>query len=372
MTGDPASLRGLDAHHTLVLIDRKRHHRAALMQLGGFGSHGPDTGSIPSIALESVEVLRDGAAAQYGSDAIAGVINFNLRRNDSGFDLRTRYGGYTGGDGEELTLEANAGFPLGGGFINFGGQYSDSNPTSRSEPYNLAIGESGLTPLQAALNFNQTRLSERGRFVDAEAEHDIRYGAPAARAVLSLRHTRQRLDLLLRGRYYGEYKNANTAELTEIQKFSRKFMLDAEAAWSFGGRYSLKLGGRNLFDVHPDRGRFEACGGRIYRSDSVVPWQGTLLYLQLAPPCATFGLWLSVAVTVIIDHKPDQPAVQELPHDPRSCRPAAAENPSLHRWSMGRCRQLRQLAGAQPGDRRIDCRSRQGERGGNPPCDRGG
>ncbi len=803
----PASLRGLDAHHTLVLVDHKRHHRAALVQLGGFGSHGPDVGTIPSIALDSVEVLRDGAAAQYGSDAIAGVINFNLRRNDSGFDLRTRLGGYTEGDGEELTVETNAGFALGKGFINLSGQYSDSDPTSRSEPYDIAIGESGLTPgeaarsrltvdgvtwygpdaftytyaadgsieqvlpgsdgipddpdtrfadhlhgvggarefdrpvqiwgqpqreqlmlvvnaalpigdsvelygfgnhsrknqsggffyrppgvsqllplrlqdgtiydprtslypagftpqfsgkvtdysiagglrttfgdspgfdlslsygnneieyrlantlnpslgpatptqfrpgnlvneefaanadfnwpvtvglasplhaafgfeyreegyriergdplsyavgpfagpdpfdfeitqaevdsdpddhlrviecripgleasaslcptgdpvnnvvpvgsngfpgyppgftstlkrdsyaayvdleldvtpdwlvntagrlerysdfgrvmvwkvatryrltgttnlrasigtgfraptpgqisttnvstridpnglpvaegifpprhpapelfgarplesedsfsftlgattepledlsvtldyyqvrlddrivlssqfsvgpeqvaqlqalgvpgantiaqvrfftndvdsetrgidlvatweidwslgsssLQAAFNFNETRLSDRGRFVDAEAEYDIRHGAPATRAVLSLRHTRQRFDLLLRGRYYGEYKNANTAELAEIQKFGRKFMVDAEVDWAFGNNYSLKLGGRNLFDVYPDRGRFETCCGRIYRSDSLVPWQGTLLYLQLA---ATF------------------------------------------------------------------------------------
>ena len=75
----PVQLRGLDAHHTLVLVNGKRRHRASLVQLGGFGSHGPDVGSIPSIALKNVEVLRDGAAAQYGSDAIAGVLNFNLK-----------------------------------------------------------------------------------------------------------------------------------------------------------------------------------------------------------------------------------------------------------------------------------------------------
>ena len=149
----PTHLRGLDSHHTLVLINGKRRHRAALMQIGGFGSHGPDMGSIPSIAIESMEVLRDGAAAQYGSDAIAGVIDFKLRRANSGAELRVRTGRYDAGDGEEVTVEGNAGFPLpNGGFLNISGQFSDSAPTSRSEPYDLTIAESGQTPLEATGN----------------------------------------------------------------------------------------------------------------------------------------------------------------------------------------------------------------------------
>ena len=149
----PTSLRGLDSHHTLVLVNGRRRHRAALVQLGGFGAHGPDVGNIPAIALQSVEVLRDGAAAQYGSDAIAGVINFNLKSSDSGFDLVTRVGGFTEGDGEELTIEANAGFALGdGGFVNLSGQYSDTGPTNRSQPYDLTIAGSGQTPLEATRN----------------------------------------------------------------------------------------------------------------------------------------------------------------------------------------------------------------------------
>ena len=149
----PTSLRGLDSHHTLVLVNGRRRHRAALVQLNGFGAHGPDVGNIPAIALQSVEVLRDGAAAQYGSDAIAGVINFNLKSNDSGFDLVTRVGGYTEGDGQEVTVEANAGFAIGdGGFVNVSGQYSDTEPTNRSQPYDLTIGSSGQTPLEATRN----------------------------------------------------------------------------------------------------------------------------------------------------------------------------------------------------------------------------
>lgn len=146
----PVELRGLDSHHALVLVNGKRRHRASLLQLGGFGAHGPDVGSIPTIALKSVEVLRDGAAAQYGSDAIAGVINFNLKDNSSGADVRVKYGEYEQGDGEEVTFEGNFGLPLGdAGFISFSGQYSDAEATNRSQPYDISIGSSGLIPSEA-------------------------------------------------------------------------------------------------------------------------------------------------------------------------------------------------------------------------------
>ena len=146
----PTKLRGLDSHHALILLDGKRRHRGAVLRLGAFGPHGVDIGGIPAIAIERVEVLRDGAAAQYGSDAIAGVIDFKLRSADSGFDLRARFGGYAQGDGEEATLEANAGFAVGdGGFLNLSAHASTTAPTNRSEPYDLPIAGSGLTPLEA-------------------------------------------------------------------------------------------------------------------------------------------------------------------------------------------------------------------------------
>jgi len=146
----PVNLRGLDAHHALVLVNGKRRHKASLVQLGGFGSAGPDVGSIPTIAIKSVEVLRDGAAAQYGSDAIAGVLNFNLKDQSEGGEFRVRYGEYDRGDGENVTLEGNIGLPLGdSGFINISGQYGDQEATNVSQPYDLAIGSSGLTPSEA-------------------------------------------------------------------------------------------------------------------------------------------------------------------------------------------------------------------------------
>ena len=78
----PANLRGLPPDSTLVLVNGKRRHRASVIpEFGGIsnGSHGADISAIPAIALDRVEVLRDGAAAQYGSDAIAGILNFKLR-----------------------------------------------------------------------------------------------------------------------------------------------------------------------------------------------------------------------------------------------------------------------------------------------------
>ena len=80
----PATLRGLPTDKTLVLVNGKRRHRAALVQIGGSGVQGPDLATIPAAAIGGLEILRDGAAALYGSDAIAGVMNFQLKNNDSG------------------------------------------------------------------------------------------------------------------------------------------------------------------------------------------------------------------------------------------------------------------------------------------------
>ena len=78
------------------------------------------------------------------------MLNFQLREDAAGFDIRARFGGYHAGDGEEGTLEANLGLPLGkGGFLNLSAHVSDTEPTSRSEPYDLPIAGSGITPLQA-------------------------------------------------------------------------------------------------------------------------------------------------------------------------------------------------------------------------------
>ncbi|MYH52835.1 MAG: TonB-dependent receptor [Gemmatimonadetes bacterium] len=133
----PASLRGLAPDHTLVLINGKRRHRASIIMWigGGFadGAQGPDISAIPAIALRQVEILRDGASAQYGSDAIAGVMNLTLKDAPSGGSFAVRTGTYWEGDGESYTLSGNIGLPLGrNGFANLSAEYGASNPTSRS------------------------------------------------------------------------------------------------------------------------------------------------------------------------------------------------------------------------------------------------
>jgi len=133
----PANLRGLAPDSTLVLVNGKRRHRAAVISfLGGGisdGSQGPDISVIPTIALKQVEVLRDGAASQYGSDAIAGVINFVLRDAADGASFDAQWGETYEGDGAQYKISGNVGFPLGqDGFINLSGQYSEVDATSRS------------------------------------------------------------------------------------------------------------------------------------------------------------------------------------------------------------------------------------------------
>ena len=158
----PANLRNLAPDHTLILVNGKRRHRAAVITWLGNGiadgSQGPDLSVIPSIALRQAEVLRDGAAAQYGSDAIAGVMNFQLKDASSGGRFEFKTGAYfnanpgdpstcgggilgdiqhscngVGGHGQTISFAGNVGLPLGAnGFANLSMEYGESDPTSRS------------------------------------------------------------------------------------------------------------------------------------------------------------------------------------------------------------------------------------------------
>ena len=133
----PANLRNLAPDHTLVLVNGKRRHRSAIIAWSGNGvadgAQGPDIAAIPAIALRQVEILRDGAAAQYGSDAIAGVLNFLLKEDRSGGSVEFRSGVHHNGGGGGYTFAGNVGLPLGStGFANLSLEYGDSNPTDRS------------------------------------------------------------------------------------------------------------------------------------------------------------------------------------------------------------------------------------------------
>ncbi len=171
----PATLRGLSPDQTLVLINGKRRHVSALLNINGTvgrGSAAVDMNLIPGLAIQRVEVLRDGAAAQYGSDAIAGVINIQLKNADHGGRASVTWGKYyttvdnvanvtglqltAGGqpqldpadnryflansdgeatrhDGRQLTVGANVGIPLGpNGFLNVTGEYRDRDRVNRA------------------------------------------------------------------------------------------------------------------------------------------------------------------------------------------------------------------------------------------------
>ncbi|WP_448553282.1 TonB-dependent receptor plug domain-containing protein [Thalassotalea montiporae] len=247
----PAQLRGLAPDHTLVLINGKRRHTSALLNLGGSagrGSSAVDLNAIPVNAIERIEVLRDGAAAQYGSDAIAGVINIVLKNASSGGEVSVTYGGNvtemegvpnlegvsvgedgnlafeTGGDrdvtdGQTLTLRANSGFALGqDGFVNVSLEYRDRNTANRAdfdprENYERQA-DGSLDPRELTINrYNHT-------FGNGEAED---------------------IALFVNAGYYLD-------EDTELYAFGSYSGREGES----GGFYRRAKDGRNVQAIYPD------------------------------------------------------------------------------------------------------------------------
>ncbi|WP_297506403.1 TonB-dependent receptor [uncultured Caulobacter sp.] len=126
----PATLRGLSPDQTLVLVNGKRRHRSAV--LGGRGQQGVDLASLGTSGIERIEVLRDGASAQYGSDAIAGVINIILS-DKTGFDGYGQFGRYFAGDGDKTEIGARYGLAIGqGGSLVAAVDYTKAEATSRT------------------------------------------------------------------------------------------------------------------------------------------------------------------------------------------------------------------------------------------------
>ena len=141
----PANMRGLAPDHTLVLVNGKRRHRASVITWLGNGlsdgAQGPDISPIPAIALKQVEVLRDGASAQYGSDAIAGVMNFILKDSNEGGTIEVKYGEYSEESESNYSVSGNIGLPItDSGFFNASFEYSENDDTDRSVQRDDAAG----------------------------------------------------------------------------------------------------------------------------------------------------------------------------------------------------------------------------------------
>lgn len=214
---DPASLRGLGPDQVLVLVNGKRRHNSSLVNVNGTfgrGSVGTDLNAIPAASIKRIEVLRDGAAAQYGSDAIAGVINIVLDNSTDQLNLSVTSGAHfsensneqTGGvDGETVNVAANYGLKLGdkGGFINFTGDFDYREDYSRMKEwegsifnaYNsvereaAAIGtdlslllddESLVRQFAQSAGFSAAQLATINGSSDAEL-HDISYASGLSR-----------------------------------------------------------------------------------------------------------------------------------------------------------------------------------------------
>ncbi|MGU3373554.1 TonB-dependent receptor plug domain-containing protein [Chryseobacterium sp. M5A1_1a] len=163
---DPAQLRGLGPDQVLVLVNGKRRHTSALVNVNGTpgrGTVGTDLNAIPSFALNRIEVLRDGAAAQYGSDAIAGVMNLELKKDTGKLAGQISYGGnltptandHTGNfDGQNIQLDLNYGAKIGtkGGFFNITWSSQFRNPTYRAGTEKGAIYNAYNAIEQRAMN----------------------------------------------------------------------------------------------------------------------------------------------------------------------------------------------------------------------------
>ncbi len=240
---DPASLRGLGPDQVLVLINGKRRHNSSLVNVNGTfgrGSVGTDLNAIPAASIQRIEVLRDGAAAQYGSDAIAGVINIVLKKSTNELNLNITTGAnftknandQTGGvDGETTNVSANYGLSLGekGGFVNFTGDFDVRQPYGRMKEWEGSI-------------FNQYNTVERfanndgydvSKLLDDDVADVIQYGNQAGFG-LSPTATKAELQTILAA-------NNTTAELAARGLEASDFNMRVGQSSLRGGRFFANM-----------------------------------------------------------------------------------------------------------------------------------
>ena len=165
---EPVTLRGLDPDHTLILLNGTRYHNIAYMNPGvprgqlGRGSVGNDLNTIPFSAIEKVEILRDGASAQYGSDAIAGVINTRLKESTGETSVNLHLGQHYKGDGERFKLGFYHGFDLNKkGFLSFSADLNHREPAFRGGKYKGTVYYPATTR-DSIIALDNQKIVERG------------------------------------------------------------------------------------------------------------------------------------------------------------------------------------------------------------------
>ncbi len=218
----PSTLRGLGPDQTLVLLNGKRRHNSALVHVNGSvgrGTAGVDLNAIPASAIERIEVLRDGASAQYGSDAIAGVINVALKTNTDRTELQLNTGQHYEEDGENLQFSANHGWRIGAaGYFNLTAEYRDRGATNRA----------GLDPRQQYPNLPDGSPDPREAGFD-RLNH--RYGDADSENIY----------------LFGNFAMPLSDE-SELYAFAGVSARDGES----GGFYRRALDNRNRPEIHPD------------------------------------------------------------------------------------------------------------------------
>jgi iron complex outermembrane receptor protein len=250
----PAQLRGLPTDKTLVLVNGKRRHRAALVSIGGSGTQGPDLATIPAAAIKNVEVLRDGASAQYGSDAIAGVINFLLNDNSEGGSLTIDSGEFFEGDGAMTTVQGNIGLPLGdSGFVSISGEWVETDRTNRGEQYCQSWW---------CVDPNLPGFTQQSAAKQAQARDPV---------------------------YQAGSKSANAAGISDVVQpwgqpqsdavrvfVNAGYQLDADTEFYGYGNYSDSSTDGNFFYRYPGNGVIEELrepDGSIYTPSGTFPWR---------------------------------------------------------------------------------------------------
>jgi iron complex outermembrane receptor protein len=204
----PASLRGLPTDKTLFMVNSKRRHRSALVSIGGTGAQAPDAATIPASALKNVVVTRDGAGAQYGSDAIAGVIDFQLKDSPSGGSLVAQYGQFFLGDGEDVMVTGNLGLPIGDkGFVNGTFEYTSQNQVHRGKQYcNVGI------PNQSAGFCVATHAAANPAYGALITDYVQKWGQPDSEALRGVINTGYDISDTLSVYAFGNYSKSSAVE----------------------------------------------------------------------------------------------------------------------------------------------------------------